>query len=334
MTHASLLFVAVALCGPASLAQTAPDSGFKLALPNHPGQLKWSADGFTIIQSSAKPNGHEIGIRGRDASGRLTFLGFLFLFPEQAPLTSAKCRDGVLEPAEKSNSKLKIATLSQTQRPGELPVSLATYSAPARDGSTVYSVRAFVAIGDICGDLELYSPKPISAEDAELKGILASYQLDEQYTPKFSDIFVYAQVLYKSKMYSAAAPMFEEALARLRNEPSAATKDGKRILIDQAGMSYGISGQIGKARTIFEKAVAEDPEYPLYYYNLACADAEENKLPDARLHLQQAFARQGNMVAGETMPDPTKDDSFLPHRSNRDFWKFLESLQANRSLKP
>lgn len=60
------------------------------------------------------------------------------------------------------------------------------------------------------------------------------------------------------------------------------------------------------------------------------ADAEEKKLADARVHLQQAFARRANAIPGEKMPDPTKDDSFLPYRNNKDFWVFLSSLQANK----
>jgi hypothetical protein len=90
------------------VAQTTSDSTFKLALADHPGQLQWSTDGFKIIQSSAKPTGREIGIRGKDRSGRLSFLGFLFLVPEQATPTSAKYRDGALEPQKKSNKTLKI----------------------------------------------------------------------------------------------------------------------------------------------------------------------------------------------------------------------------------
>jgi tetratricopeptide (TPR) repeat protein len=194
----------------------------------------------------------------------------------------------------------------------------------------VYSLRGFVANGDLCGDLEFYSGSPISAEDQDLKGIFAGYQLDESYVPRFNDIFVYAQLLYKADAYKAAAPMFEAALARLKDEPAAATKDGRRILIDQAGMAYGMSGEIAKARGLFEKAIMDDPDYPLFYYNLACADAEEKKLADARLHLQPAFDRKSNVISGETMPDPTKDDSFLPFHDDMDFWGFLQRLQAGR----
>jgi tetratricopeptide (TPR) repeat protein len=104
----------------------------------------------------------------------------------------------------------------------------------------------------------------------------------------------------------------------------------RRVVTDQAGMAYGMSGDIPKARVIFERAIAEDPDYPMYYYNLACADAEEKNLAEARSHLQEAFARKANVISGESMPDPTNDNSFLPYRNNKDFWTFLESLNRKQ----
>ncbi len=99
---------------------------------------------------------------------------------------------------------------------------------------------------------------------------------------------------------------------------------------DQAGMSYGISGDLAKSRSMFEKGIVDDPSYPLNYYNLACADVGEKKLSDARLHLQQAFDRKANLNPGETMPVPTEDDSFLPYKDNREFWTFLQGLKAGK----
>jgi hypothetical protein len=316
-------------------AQTSADGSFKLALPEHQGQLTWSAPGFNIVQSSAKPGGREMGIRGKDGSGRLTFLSFLFLFPEQAPLTSAKCRDGVLDPAKKSNPTLKVLETSQNTAPGSLPVSIVSYTSQNSTGKTSYVVRGFVATADICGDLEVYSNMPISADDAVVKTMLASYRLDENYSPQFDDVFLYAQLLYQARMYKAAAPVFEAALVKLTEASDTSTKvsrdvkTARRIVIDQAGMAYGMSGEVQKARSLFERAIVADPDYPLNYYNLACADAEEKNLADARTHLQKAFARKASVIAGEAMPDPTKDDSFLPYRGNKEFWAFLESLQHN-----
>jgi hypothetical protein len=310
-----------------SLAQTSADSDFELALPDYPGQLRWSAEGFKVIQSSAKPNGREIGIRGSDRTGRLTFLGFLFVVPEKAPLTSAKCRDGVLEIEKKGNHTLKIVGTSENAGSGSLPVSVVTYTAQDGSGKMLYEVRAFVATGGICGDLDFYSNAPIGPEDADMKKILATYRLDESYIPKFNDVLLYAQTLYKARMYGAAAPVFEMALTKVDENPSSSVKTMRRVVTDQAGMSYGMSGDLSKARALFEKAAAEDPDYPMYYYNLACADAEEKNLAGARVNLQKAFDRKTNVVPGENMPDPTTDDSFLPYRQNKDFWAFLEGLK-------
>src|ERR1700686_2132448 len=161
MKKAGLILVTLMVFRFSAPAQAPTDAGFKLVLPEHRGQLSWSAEGFKIVQYSAKPEGREIGIRGKDQSGRLTFLGFLFLVPEQAPLTSAKCRDGAVELMKKGDPKLKITETIEGSA-HSLSVSMARYAAPGRDGKTVSLVRGFIATGDVCGDLEVYSDSPIT----------------------------------------------------------------------------------------------------------------------------------------------------------------------------
>ncbi|HEY2170050.1 MAG TPA: hypothetical protein VGJ30_10540, partial [Candidatus Angelobacter sp.] len=197
------MLVAIACFSTLANANT-DERAFKLALVDHPGQLSWSAEGFKIIESSAKPGGREIGIRGQDQSGGLTFLGFLFLFPENAPLTSAKCLDGVVGPEKKSNASLKIVGTEEISQPGNLPVSLVSYTARGEGGKTLYTVRGFVANGDICGDLEFYSYQPISLQDSNVKKIFSSFHLDDKYAPKFLDVLLYEQILYTHRMYGAA----------------------------------------------------------------------------------------------------------------------------------
>jgi hypothetical protein len=302
------------------------DGNFTLALPAHQGQLKWNAEGFKVVQSSAKPNGAEVGIRATDGSSQFTLLGFLFLFPDQAPMTSVKCRDGVLEPAKKSNPTIKIAATTEMVRSDGPPVELVSYVGQGRDGKLVYSMRGFIAMGDICGDLEVYGNDLNVIRDPNLKKVWESYRFDPNYSPQFNDVSLYAEILYQNHMYQAAAPVFEQALTKLKDDKSTDQVMWRRVTTDQAGIAYGMAGNTPKARSLFEAAVAKDPEYPMYYYNLACADAQEKKLADARAHLQQAFARKANVIRGETMPDPTKDESFLPYRDNKEFWTFVESL--------
>ena len=326
------LLLAFAFSAGGALAQTADVNEYRLALPDHDGQLQWSIDGFKIIESSAKPNGREIGLRGRDASGRLTFLAFLFLAPENAPMTGAMCRDGVLAQEKRANGTLKVLKNSELQQSGALPVTLVTYTAANEDGSPAYRVRGFVAAGDICGDLEFYSHDPIHDDDADLKLAFASFHLNSGYAPQLGDLALYAQILLRQHDYAAAAPVFEKALTVVPPDgaPFASAQLASRVVRDQAGMSWGISGDLAKARRVFEEGTMRDPDYPMNYYNLACADAGENKLSEARVHLRQAFDRKNNVNPGEALPDPTQDGSFLPFKSNREFWAFLQKLQADR----
>jgi len=270
------LIIIAAACGGLALGQVIPDGAYKLALPGHKGQLKWTAKGFTIIENSAKGNLAEIGVRSQDGSG-LTFLGFLFLVPEKnVPVTSGECRDAALIEEKKSKPTMRILSTSEITRPGNLPVSLVAYTS----ASGYTTVRGFVADGDICGDLEFYSRKPISAADADLKDIFSTFELKADYIPEFADVVMYAEVLYRTNMYKAAAPTFEKALVMMPKDgaPFPSATIAKRVLTDQAGMAYGIAGELAKARVIFEKGIVEDPDYPLYYYNLACTDAGREKV--------------------------------------------------------
>ena len=192
-----LILVAVVVFRFSAAAQTAPDNGFKLVLPEHRGLLSWSAEGFKIVQYSAKPEGREIGIRGKDQSGRLTFLGFLFLVPEQAPLTSTKCLNGAVESLKKGDPGLKIDTAERASS-NKPSIAMARYAAQGGGGKSMYSVHGFVAIDDICGDLEVYSDTPITRDDPVVQKIFASYRLDPNYSPHFDSALLYAQTLYQA----------------------------------------------------------------------------------------------------------------------------------------
>jgi len=62
MVRRGLVFAAAAAVSLATLGHAANDRNFKLALVEHKGQLSWSARGFKVVESSAKPTGREIGM--------------------------------------------------------------------------------------------------------------------------------------------------------------------------------------------------------------------------------------------------------------------------------
>ena len=323
-----LIVLCLAISVSAGFAQvpTLKDQGYNLALPSSSGRIRMTAPSFQIVEASAKASGSEIGLRGEDSSASIGLLIFLFRYPEEAPLTSQKCRDSIIRHLKEDNPRATLK--SETVLPGQPePVALAEYASntPTAQWSMV---RAFVATRDICADIEFSSKHPISPETPEIKAALASLSFEPDAKAGFPDVFKYAFVLSNHDMWKAAAPFYEQSLSLLpANEP---TNTWRRVATDQTAMAYGISGDLQKSRALIDRAIKADPDYPLNYYNLACVDAEEGNAKAAKLHLQQAFDRRAHTLPGESFPDPTKDDSFLKLKTDREFWAFAQSLQANR----
>lgn len=246
-------------------------------------------------------------------------------------MTSVGCREAILAEARKANPAIKPGPLSELPRSNGLPVAVATYSAAGKT-STTYSVRGFIAKGDLCADMEVYSSAPIAPEDPVVKALFGRYQLDPDYPPGFVDLFTYGQILFQKRSFAAAATWLEKAIDMVPNDgaPFPSAKVARHIVRDQAGMAHGIAGNLASSRRIFEAGIREDADYPMYYYNLACADAGDKNLKSAMENLQKAFDRRANVNPGESMPPVTQDDSFTPYRNNKEFWAFLQKLEALR----
>src|SRR5687768_2069855 len=100
-----------------------------------------------------------------------------------------------------------------------------------------------------------------------------------------------------------------------------------RMLVDNLGMSYGISGNLKVAKETLEYGISEDPEYPMFYYNMACTYGEMDNLEKAIEYLKLAFARKDNMIPGEKFPDPARDSSFARFADNEQFKAALKEMK-------
>jgi tetratricopeptide (TPR) repeat protein len=153
------------------------------------------------------------------------------------------------------------------------------------------------------GVIEFSSRHALSPDTPVIMQTLNSATFDPDAKASFREVFWYATVLFDHKEMKAAAPLYEQALSLL--PPGQLTNKWRRVATDQAVMAYGISGDLEKSRAIAEHAIQTDPDYPLNYYNLACADAEAGNVTEAKRHLQQAFDRKANVIPGESLPDPS-----------------------------
>jgi hypothetical protein len=81
---------------------------------------------------------------------------------------------------------------------------------------------------------------------------------------------------------------------------------------------------------MFNYGVSIDPNYPLFYYNIACVYGEKRDMANAIVYLQKAFANKAYGIPGEGMPDPRKDDSFTTFMKDDHFVRTVTSLVQSR----
>jgi len=136
------------------------------------------------------------------------------------------------------------------------------------------------------------------------------------------------QSLYMQKKYAETIAPFEKARA-LEAGGIKLNSSQHHILIDQLVIAYGISGNLQKVHALLDEAIRQDPDYPLNYYNLACAYAGAGDKPKMLANLALAFQHKGHVLKGEKMPDPRTDDSFQNYVHDADFVKLMKALGYN-----
>jgi tetratricopeptide (TPR) repeat protein len=329
VTHEiSALAFLLCLCGIQGTAQVTPGK-LTFALPEHPGRMTLEQGAWQVLELSAKPNGNEWGERA--AQGKQHMLAFLFVVPEKASLNAGLCRDETLK-AE--HAEAAVQDRASIRSADGVDIAIAVLINP-KDANM--SLRAFVASEDLCGDL-LFDAADVRPGDKEAyrltmetaKQTLRTLTFDPRAKPTFQDAFAYATAEYMKQQYAGAALAFRAALAMVSQSED--PLKFRRVITDNLSMSLGISGDLRGSREVNEAAIKKDPEYPLYYYNLACADAESGDPKAALIHLQQAFDRRTHGLNGEPFPDPTADDSLQKLRNDKPFWSLAQ--QVSRQVNP
>jgi tetratricopeptide (TPR) repeat protein len=149
--------------------------------------------------------------------------------------------------------------------------------------------------------------------------------------PTSRELLDIGNALYRQNNYARAIPPYQKAFDLEKAEPQL-DRTLWRVLIDNLGMTYKMTGQLTKARATFEQGLQADPTYPIFHYNLACTFAEMNDLDHAMQSLKTAFRHRKNHNPGDKgMPDPRQDSSFQRFMKNETFRNLVNNLTATKS---
>jgi hypothetical protein len=260
----------------------------------------------------------------------------VILFPNNTGTPTAEgCRDAVIDELLKGDH----FGAKNVQRTSSSTSADASYTATKAPGMVFdvlgmkFSERdifRFFGNQTTCAEVHVSLDQATPQQEPLLQTAIAVPVPDMAYAPQSEDYFNMGKLFGESQSTTPgpAGLYYERSLAALAETPQTLTM--RRVLTDEASMSYGVAGDLKHSRALNDAAIAKDPTYPLYYYNLACADAEEHKATAAQQHLQQAFDRRANTLEGETLPDPAKDDSIQKLKKDKTFWAFVLSLPKSK----
>jgi tetratricopeptide (TPR) repeat protein len=318
----------------AQASQQPADPKIQVGFPDKPWVLQFDVTGFRVNTNAVQPDGRAY-LKAADQSAHLILSVFLEKVSGQA--TEAGC---------KKNQKIRLA-----QNPGYKREKVETrevagmviveFTIPEFSGAPVQqrSLFACLAKDDVYIDIHLSKVLFKPQEEELFTSVLSSAHFIDKSSSTSKpmdaapssdagvslDYFQEGNRYFLQQNFTASIAPYQKALDAEKQSHSL-SKNSLRILVDNLGMAYGISGDLNRAEETLNYGVSQDPTYPMFYYNLACVSAGRNDMNKTMEFLRKAFSYKTNVIPSETMPDPQKDDSFKPFMADQRFREFLKSL--------
>lgn len=324
------IFLVLNLLPTITAAQQLGIGDAQLSIPGVTGVLELNV-GWTMWESSVTPGGKETQLRATERADHLVISAFLQRVDFAA--SAEKCRSEWWARSEKGWKKrgLNIEEVQLTERAGMAVVTF--FLAEFQDKPVRHrSLHAYLGSRDLCAEIHM-SKEPFEKQDEKLfEEVLATVKLLPDQVAKAPSREQRTRILqieqasgaYVQHDYATAAKLFQRILNEEKQKPVMSKTLFRRMIV-YLRSSYALMGDMAKAKETLEYGVTQQPDYPLFYYNLACMYGELGKMDDALAQLRLAYKNKANMTPGETFPDPLKDDSFRNFVKDK---KFLDAVRA------
>jgi tetratricopeptide (TPR) repeat protein len=307
-------------------AQKSKDTGtLSVSLPGKSWALQVDVQGFRVKVDETKPDGRKYLIAENDVTG-------VTLSITMAQVGGSATLDDcwkVLRGRNKANAELNPVDIKESQI-GDMAISEFILVEPGGIPLHQKNVFGCLAREDVYADIHLSKVEYTPKDQALFISILQAVHVKDRIAEAGAQANSTSYWTEGSKYFREG--QFDKAIGPYRKALDLEKADRKldasfwRVLIDNLGMAYGITGDLKSAEEVFRYGISKDPTYPIFYYNMACTYAERNDLDNTIKYLKTAFQYKRNTIPGERMPDPSKDDSFQRFMQNETFRKLIKSL--------
>jgi tetratricopeptide (TPR) repeat protein len=303
---------------------------FKVWLPSMPWELELGAEGFTVKTNEIKQDGRRYFLAINNKTGVEVSV---FLEASKGVPRPDECKRS-LEEKVKRNSALSDSPLKHVTYRQSGDMEILEYMMSEVDGKPINQGNEFVCIPRDDAYVDVHISKVLFKEtdqpafDAVLQSLhFVPREISKNLVPAGNSMQLFQEggSYFLARQYREAIPAYQKALDIEKSAPSL-EKNYWRVLVDNLSIAYGITGDIAKARATLAYGISKDPDYPLFYYNLACAAAETGDARETEKNLKLAFDRRNNVIAGESFPDARSDDSFQELLKQNEFRQFVDSL--------
>jgi len=330
MQSVALALVTLCLCAAAAVARQGGGGDVRrLSIPGEKWAMQVTLPGFVVKQDELRGDGKGRRIlAGDEARG---YVVSIFLEPIPDNKTAAELRDWDATGYKKSPLKSTDFKSAEYKQIPTLEYMIKEFQGQPVNQKhlNAYIVHAgfwaHVHLSKVnwrAGDEKLFYDIVDSVKFAE-DGVAAASGELRSAGGKVMELMREGSAHFLRRDYKAAAVPYARALELEKQSPQL-SRDLWRVLVDNLTMSYGIPGDLKRAKETAEYGLSKDPGYPMFHYLLANTYAEAGDLDNTILYLKQAFARRKNMISGERIPDPRTDGSFTRFMKDE---KFLAALK-------
>jgi tetratricopeptide (TPR) repeat protein len=300
-----------------------PHKLLTMSVPGQPAALQIDLLHLKLEQNQLDGSATRRRVQASDAHGWV-FSAFLYPLEKKQTATELNERTFLDLRRAAADKGFKIEAMKTFER-GDF--SMREYIVPEFRGQTVHqeNVFGYATSGDLGLDFHISKISYSPADDKFLESLISGLHLIQEYKPDSATEFGYGSIYYLHQDWMRAASHYESSL-QLEKQKRALSQTQWNVLVDNLGMAYGMSGEISKAKATFEYGAKENPTYPMFRYNLACADSELGDLEGAMDQLKLAFQYKSNSNPGEGIPDPAKDDSFKRYLGDPRFASLTKQL--------
>ncbi len=325
----------VLLIAASTFAQDVPGpEKFSIWLPSKAWSLELQAPGYVLKRNEIQPDGRRYFLAENE---KTHMIASVFLENMKGSVAPGECQRS-LKDKEKRNASLTLNGLKGVAYRESEGMEILEFSMPEVNGVPANQKNIFACLikDEVFVDLHLSKILFKAADQPGMDALLQSFHFaaKEAVTGsvpvgKSLQLFQQGSRYFVAQDFRGSIAPYKQALDIEKVTPTLEKKLWY-VLVDNLAMAYGITNDLSNSQKVIEYGISKDPNYPMFYYNLACIAGEKGDARNAKANLKLAYDRRANVLPGESLADARTDDSFQKLMQDRDFRDFVNGLYGGK----